>query len=39
MNLETIPKPLRKQGMPLFQNVMMIDLQNNELTELDSVFC
>ena len=39
MSLETLPKPLKMQGSLVFKNIVLIDLQNNELTELDSFFC
>lgn len=39
LNFETVPLPLRTQGNPFFQNLMVLDLQSNEIVELDGVFC
>jgi hypothetical protein len=39
LNLETVPVPLRTQGNPFFQNLLVLDLNNNEIVEVDGVFC
>lgn len=39
LNLETVPLPLRTQGMPFFQNIFVLDLQGNDIVEIDGIFC
>jgi Leucine-rich repeat (LRR) protein len=39
MNFEILPNPLCQKGSPYFQNLLLIDFQNNDLTEIEANFC
>jgi Leucine-rich repeat (LRR) protein len=39
VNLEALPKPLIQKSSPYFQNLLLVDLQNNDLVEIEANFC
>lgn len=39
MNINVLPKPLTHKNSPYFQNLLLIDFQNNDLIEIEANFC